>query len=64
LKAASAAFENAQKRYELGAINSLELNTARTNMERAKSERIRARFQHLFNLKQVDFYQGKAITLD
>jgi hypothetical protein len=33
-------------------------------MERAKSERIRARFQHLFNLKQMDFYQGKAITLD
>jgi outer membrane protein len=64
LKAATAAFENAQKRYELGAINSLELNTARTNMERAKSERIRARFQHLFNLKQMDFYQGKAITLD
>lgn len=64
LKAATAAFENAQKRYELGAINSLELNTARTNMERAKSDRIRARFQHLFNLKQVDFYQGKPITLD
>jgi outer membrane protein len=64
LKAATAAFENAQKRYELGAINSLELNTARTNMERAKSDRIRSRFQHLFNLKQVDFYQGKAITLD
>jgi outer membrane protein len=64
LKAATAAFENAQKRYELGAINSLELNTARTNMERAKSDRIRSRFQHLFNLKQVDFYQGKPITLD
>jgi outer membrane protein len=64
LKAATAAFENAQKRYELGAINALELNTARTNMERAKSDRIRARFQHLFNLKQVDFYQGKPITLD
>ncbi len=64
LKAATAAFENAQKRYELGAINSLELNTARTNMERAKSDRIRSRFQHLFNLKQVDFYQGRPITLD
>lgn len=64
LKASTAAFENAQKRYELGAINSLELNTARTNMERAKSDRIRARFQHLFNLKQVDFYQGKPITLE
>jgi hypothetical protein len=33
-------------------------------MERAKSDRIRSRFQHLFNLKQVDFYQGKPITLD
>jgi len=64
LKAATAAFENAGKRYELGAINSLEFNTTRTNLERARSENSRARFQHLFNLKQLDFYQGKPITLD
>ena len=36
----------------------------KNGVEKSKSDRIRSRFQHLFNLKQVDFYQGRPITLD
>lgn len=62
--AASAAFENAQRRFELGAINSLEFTTARNNLDQAEVEITRAKFQYLFDLKVVDFYLGKELRID
>ena len=62
--ASSAAFENAQKRFDVGALNSLEYQTARNTMEQSKIDLVRARFQYFFNLKLVEFYQGKKITLN
>ncbi|MCB0551931.1 MAG: TolC family protein [Phaeodactylibacter sp.] len=62
--ASQAAFENAEKRFKLGAINSLEYTTARNNLDRALVDVIRAKYQYLFNLKVVDFYLGRPIILD
>jgi outer membrane protein len=58
------AFDNAEKRFTLGAINSLEYSTARNNLDRARIQLIRARYSYLFNIKQVEFYQGKSINLE
>ncbi len=63
-EAAEAAFDNAQKRYNLGAINSLEYTTARNTLDRAQTELTRARFQYIFNLKVIDFYLGRALRLE
>lgn len=63
LEAAEAAFENAEKRFDLGAINSLEYLTARNNLDQARTNLTRARYQYLFNLKNVEFYQGKPLRL-
>ncbi|MCB0621505.1 MAG: TolC family protein [Saprospiraceae bacterium] len=63
-EAASMAYDNAQKRYDLGAINTFELTTAKTNRDAAEIEVTRARFQYLFNLKIVDFYQGRPLKID
>jgi len=62
--AAQAAFDNAEKRFELGAINTLEYTTARNNLDRARVDLIRAKYQFIFNLKTVDFYLGRPIILD
>ena len=62
--AAEAAFENAEKRFELGAINTLEYTTARNNLDRARVDLIRSNYHYIFNLKTVDFYLGRPITLD
>ncbi|MCB0546731.1 MAG: TolC family protein [Phaeodactylibacter sp.] len=62
--AAQAAFDNAEKRFQLGAINSLEYTTARNNLDRAQVDLIRSKYQYIFNLKTVDFYLGRPITLD
>lgn len=62
--AAQAAFDNAETRFKLGAINSLEYATSRNNLDRAQIDLIRTKYQYLFNLKVVDFYLGRPITLD
>lgn len=63
-EAANAAYLNAQRRFELGAINSLEFTTASNNLNQAKVSLIQAKYQYLFNLKVVDFYMGKTIKID
>lgn len=63
LEAAQVAFENAERRFELGAINSLEYITARNNLDLAQTNLTRARYQYLFNIKNVEFYQGKPLRL-
>lgn len=62
--AAQAAFENAQRRFDLGAINSLEFSTARFNLDQAQISLLRAKYSYIFNVKQIEFYQGKTITLN
>jgi outer membrane protein len=62
--AARLSFENAKQRFELGAINALEYNTSRNNLDVAQVNLTRAKFQYFFNVKQVEFYQGRKITLN
>ena len=64
VEAAQMAFDNAEKRFQLGAINSLEYATSRNNLDRAQIDLIRSKYQYLFNLKVVDFYLGRPISLD
>lgn len=58
-----AAFNNTEKRHSLGAINALELTTAKTNLDNAENDVLVARYDYLFKLKILDFYQGKELKL-
>ncbi|MBK9335370.1 MAG: TolC family protein [Lewinellaceae bacterium] len=62
-EAVQAAFANTDKRHSLGAANSLELTTAKTNLANAENDLIVARYDYLFRLKILDFYQGKELRL-
>lgn len=57
------AFGNTEKRHQLGAVNTLELTTAKTNLDNAENDVIVARYDYLFKLKILDFYQGKELKL-
>ena len=57
------AFDNTQKRYTLGAVNTFELTTAKTNVDNAEIDLIIAKYDYLYKLKVVEFYQGNKITL-
>jgi outer membrane protein len=64
MDAAQAAFDNAQKRFDLGAINTFDLTTARNNLDIAQTDAIVAKYEYIFRLKVLDFYQGRPMTLD
>ncbi|MCB0753975.1 MAG: TolC family protein [Flavobacteriales bacterium] len=64
VKATERAFEYAEQRYGVGLMNSLEFNTASNNLARVKSELLRAKYDYIFKMKVLDFYQGKPITFD
>ncbi|MEY3050299.1 MAG: hypothetical protein RLY31_84 [Bacteroidota bacterium] len=64
VQAASAAYENADKRFRLGAINNLQLLTARNTYDIARINLTISKYDYLFRLKILDFYQGKEIRLD
>ena len=57
------AYDNTNKRYQLGAVNTFELTTAKTNVDNAEIDLIIAKYDYLYKLKIVDFYQGNKITL-
>jgi outer membrane protein len=58
------AFENIEKRHQLGAVNTLDLTTARNNLDISENELSVAKYDYLFKLKILDFYEGKPIKLD
>lgn len=64
VQATEQAFEYAEQRYAVGMMNSLEFNTAANNLTRARSELLRSKYDYIFKMKVLDFYQGKPITFD
>jgi len=62
--ATSIAFQNTEKRHELGAVNVLDLTTAKTNRDIAENDLVVAKYDYLFKLKILDFYEGKELKLN
>lgn len=56
-------FENTQKQYDLGLVNSVDYLLARNNLDVARQNRIRIKYDYIFKSKILDFYQGKPINL-
>lgn len=63
-QARQTAYQNTEKRLSLGAVNSLDLTTAKTNRDNAENDLVRAKYDYLFRLKIVDFYEGKPLQLN
>lgn len=58
------AFENAQERFNIGAMNAFELEQSRVRYINAQSSLITAKYDFVFKTKVLDFYMGKTITID
>ncbi|MFI5134221.1 MAG: TolC family protein [Chitinophagales bacterium] len=66
LKAVSSlqkAFDDSQLKFNAGAITSLDFTTAKNNYNKALSDLLQSKYQYIFKLKVLDFYQGKPLTL-
>ncbi|MEZ4688512.1 MAG: TolC family protein [Bacteroidia bacterium] len=63
VEALETAFENAEKQFNLGVINSVDYLVAKNNLNRANNDLIRAKFDFIFKSKILDFYAGREIKL-
>ncbi|HRH65322.1 MAG TPA: TolC family protein [Bacteroidia bacterium] len=56
------AFAYSQQKYDLGLISSYDYLQAKNNLAKAKADLLQAKFDYIFRLKILDFYQGKPLT--
>jgi outer membrane protein len=57
------AFRYSEEKFKVGMVNAVEYNTAKTNLSKAESDLLQAKYEFIFRTKILDFYQGKPITL-
>ena len=62
-EALKAAFDATEKRLATGGANSFEYTQARSNVDNAERDVTVAKFDYLFKVKIVEFYEGKKMTL-
>jgi outer membrane protein len=62
-EALKAAFEATEKRLATGGANGFEYTQARSNVDNAERDVTVAKFDYLFKVKIVEFYEGKKMSL-
>jgi outer membrane protein len=55
-------FNFAQQKFNVGAISAFDFNQAKTRLASAQSTLLQSKYDYLFKLKVLDFYQGKPLT--
>ena len=63
VEALDAAYSNTEKRHQLGDVNTFEYTTAKNSLDQAAVDLIIAKYNYLYTLKVVDFYEGNKIKL-
>jgi outer membrane protein len=63
VSSAQKAFDFAQKRYDVGLLNTIDLLTNQNNLFRAKIDRLSAQFDFVFKMKLLEFYRGQGLKL-
>lgn len=61
LEAQQLAYDNANKKFQIGTINSFDLSNSRTRLDNAKNNLLIAKYDHIFRIKILDFYMGRGL---
>ena len=64
VEALEAAYANTEKKFKLGSVNTFELTTAKNRLDQAEVDLIVAKYNYLYTVKIVEFYEGKKLRLD
>jgi outer membrane protein len=56
-------YRNIEQRFNVGAVNAVEYTQTKNDFNRAQNDLIRAKYDFIFKMKVLDFYQGKPIQL-
>lgn len=62
LAAMQASYDNAEKKFQVGVMNATDFLIQKNNFEQSESSLIQAKFDYIFRLKILDFYQGNGIN--
>ncbi len=63
VEAASESFKYAQQKFNAGAISAFDFSSAKNRLFAAESNLIQSKYDYIFKLKVLDYYQGKPLTL-
>jgi outer membrane protein len=63
VNSARESFRYAEQKFEVGAMNSVDYNNSKKDLEKAESDQIQAKYEFIFKSTVLDFYMGKPITL-
>ncbi|HEU5292945.1 MAG TPA: TolC family protein [Cyclobacteriaceae bacterium] len=63
LDALEESFRNVEQRFNLGATNSVEYNQIKNDFNKSQNDLVRTKYDFIFKLKVLDFYQGKPLQL-
>jgi outer membrane protein len=64
VEAAQLSFGNIEKQYNVGLVNATEYLVAQNDLNRARFDQLRAKYEYWFRLKILDFYQGKPLGFE
>lgn len=59
--ASEQSFFYAQQKYNVGAISTFDYNNAKTRLQNAQGNLVQAKYDYVFKLKVLDYYQGKEL---
>jgi outer membrane protein len=63
LDASEQSFNFSQQKFDVGALSTFDYSNAKIRLQNAQSNYIQSKFDYVFKLKVLDFYQGKPLTL-
>lgn len=63
VEAMEESFKYMEQKYTVGVATSVEYNDSKNKLTKAKSDLLQSKYDYVFKLKVLDFYQGKPITL-
>lgn len=61
-ESAAKSFEFADKRFEVGMMNAFEYNQIKTSFTQSEAQLTRAKYEYVFRIKVLEFYQGKPLS--
>lgn len=64
VEASEQSFTYAQQKFNVGAISTFDFNNAQIRYQNAQANLVQAKYDYIFRLKVLDFYQGKPLTLN
>ncbi|MBA4852946.1 TolC family protein [Emticicia sp. BO119] len=62
VRALEESFRASESKFNVGSLNSLDYSIAKTNLDRARANQIQAKYDYIFRIKILDYYQNKPLN--